>query len=141
MFAVRKAVKKDFPRIHALDVVCEGVRLADGEHTWREWIAHAEVWVAERGRKLLGAVVLFPTKRGDWHLHKIFVRPRYRHRGIGSALLAKALPALRGKRIFLTVYPGFPGAVHLYKKFGFRIKRLERGYYRKSEPRYVMERA
>jgi len=58
---VRRAVKGDFTRIRALDVLCDGIRIADGEHTWREWIEHCCVWVAEEGRRLVGAAVFFPT--------------------------------------------------------------------------------
>jgi ribosomal protein S18 acetylase RimI-like enzyme len=54
--------------------------------------------------------------------------PQFRHQGIGTRLMARALDAARGfgfARVELTVYRSNENAIALYRKAGFVIKAVE----------------
>lgn len=112
--------------------------IPDGEHTWRMWCEHCIVPVARRGERIVGAAVLFAGEKDIDVLHKIFVAPSMRGHGIGSRLM-KACLRRATRPVVLTVNPANGGAIAVYEKFGFRRKRLVKGFYRDWEDRYVME--
>ncbi|MBS7648702.1 ribosomal protein S18-alanine N-acetyltransferase [Candidatus Bathyarchaeota archaeon] len=80
------------------------------------------------------------TKRG--HVISIAVLPNYRRRGIGEALLKEALQAMVNyygvKECYLEVRISNAPAISLYKKIGFKIERVIRGYYADGESAYLM---
>ncbi len=97
-------------RAGARDFVPENT---DGEHQWRNLIAHGKVLKAEADGTVVGVASLAST----FHfIHKLFVRPGYRGPGVGRLLLER-LPRTR---------------------LGFRRYRFVRGYYRRGEDRYIM---
>ena len=102
------------------------------------WCEHSIVPVARQGDKIVGAAVLFAGEKDVDVLHKIFVTPSLRGCGIGSRLM-KACLRRATRPIILTVNPGNAGAITVYEKFGFRRKRLAKGFYRDWEHRYVMQ--
>lgn len=66
------------------------------------------------------------SKRGrasSMYLHTVFVKALYRRKGIGTALVKKALSTARHSSysLFLTVNPLNSSAVHLYESLGFSI--------------------
>lgn len=79
-------------------------------------------------------------KRG--HVISIAVLPEYRRRGIGEALLREALKAMVEyygvKECYLEVRVSNTPAINLYKKIGFEIGRIIRGYYADGEDAYLM---
>jgi len=143
---VEVAEPGDFLRIAALDSVAWGDQtfIVDGEHTWRIWCEYATVLVARAAdanaddpRAVVGALLMFPTNGQLLILHKIMVDARYRGRGLGKALMHAALERA-ALPVMLTVDPANAPAVELYKKQGFTIRELVKGYYRSGEDRYVM---
>ncbi|MCS7120643.1 MAG: ribosomal protein S18-alanine N-acetyltransferase [Nitrososphaerota archaeon] len=80
------------------------------------------------------------TKKG--HIISIAVLPAYRRRGIGQALIKEALRAMiqyyKAKSCYLEVRVTNTSAVNLYKKMGFEIERVIRGYYSDGEDAYIM---
>ncbi|MEM2522106.1 MAG: ribosomal protein S18-alanine N-acetyltransferase [Candidatus Bathyarchaeia archaeon] len=80
-------------------------------------------------------------KRG--HVVSIAVMPQHRGKGIGEALVKKAMEGMRlynAKQCFLEVRVTNTPAINLYKKLGFKIVRIIRGYYSDGEDAYLMSR-
>ncbi|MEM1767369.1 MAG: ribosomal protein S18-alanine N-acetyltransferase [Candidatus Bathyarchaeia archaeon] len=77
------------------------------------------------------------------HIVSIAVLPGYRRKGIGQALIGKAIEGMRkynAKQCFLEVRVSNTPAISLYKKMGFEISRVIRGYYADGEDAYLMVR-
>ena len=80
------------------------------------------------------------VKKG--HIVSVAVVPQYRRKGIGEALVTKAMENMRlykAKQCFLEVRVTNTAAVDLYKKLGFDVSRTFRSYYADGEDAYVME--
>lgn len=83
----------------------------------------------------------FLTRRG--HIVSIAVLPENRSKGVASSLLEKALEGFRVYKvseIFLEVRESNKIAINLYQKFGFKISRHVKGYYKDGETSCVMTR-
>ena len=77
------------------------------------------------------------------HVVSIAVLPEHQRRGIGSALMLKAMenmPRYNAKKCFLEVRVTNEPAIKMYKNLGFQIKRRIRGYYMDGEDAYLMEK-
>lgn len=75
------------------------------------------------------------------HVVSVAVLPDYRRKGVGEALVVKAMENMRlykAKQCFLEVRTTNVAAVGLYKKLGFETTRTIRGYYADGEDAYVM---
>lgn len=76
------------------------------------------------------------------HIVSVAVMPEYRRKGIGEALVVKAMESMqlyKAKKCFLEVRITNTAAVDLYKKLGFEVSRTAGGYYADGEGAYVME--
>jgi len=79
------------------------------------------------------------VKKG--HIVSIAVLPAYRRKGVGEALVKKAIEGMRfynAKQCFLEVRVTNTPAINLYKKLGFEVTRTVNGYYSDGENAYVM---
>lgn len=77
------------------------------------------------------------------HIVSVAVLPPYRRKGVGTALITKAMNGMRlhnAKQCFLEVRMTNTEAVSLYKKLGFDVTRTIHGYYADGEDAYVMSR-
>ena len=110
--------------------------------------------VAEAEKKLIGYIMcriessfsglsLRPfsiMKKG--HVISIAVLPEYRQKGVGTALLERALQAMSNhygaKSCYLEVRISNTSAINLYKKSGFEIERTIKEYYSDGEPAHIM---
>ncbi len=75
------------------------------------------------------------------HIVSVAVLPPYRRKGIGEALVAKAMDGMQvynAKQCFLEVRMTNEPAVNLYKKLGFEVTRTIHGYYADGEGAYLM---
>jgi len=80
-------------------------------------------------------------KRG--HVISIAVLPQYRNKGVGYALIRRALQAMthyKAKECYLEVRVSNLPAINLYKKLGFEITKTIKGYYADGENAYMMTR-
>jgi ribosomal-protein-alanine N-acetyltransferase len=82
---------------------------------------------------IAGYALVFTAKNKDWaRLYALGVDRDYQRRGIGRALLEKAIErakTLKKKRIFLEVRIDNSAAIALYNGFGFRQIRVIKAYY------------
>ena len=77
------------------------------------------------------------------HIVSVAVLPPYRRKGIGNALVTKAMDGMRlynAKQCFLEVRTTNEAAINLYKKLGFDVTRTIHGYYADGEDAHVMSR-
>lgn len=77
------------------------------------------------------------------HIVSVAVLPPHRGKGIGKALIIKAMENMQlynAKQCFLEVRATNTTAINLYKKLGFQITRTIRSYYADGEAAYVMTR-
>lgn len=75
------------------------------------------------------------------HIVSVAVLPQYRHKGIGQALVTKAMKNMRfykAELCFLEVRTTNTRAINLYKKLEFQVSRTTKGYYADGEDAYVM---
>jgi ribosomal-protein-alanine N-acetyltransferase len=97
--------------------------------------------VAEYNGRVIGYVMAYLRPDLEGHIMSIAVDPKYRGKGVGSALLSEVIERLaaRGaKWIGLEVRVSNQNAINLYERFGFkRIKRVI-GYYSDGEDAYYM---
>ena len=95
---------------------------------------------AEPGAAVVG-YVCFWLFLAEMHLLNIAVDPVSRQRGIGAALLARALDFARErgvKMVFLEARRGNRAAQSLYRRFGFREMGVRPRYYEDGEDAIVM---
>ncbi|MDA0710669.1 MAG: GNAT family N-acetyltransferase [bacterium] len=144
---IRKAETRDFIPIAALDREAwkenrNSQFIPDGEHVWRLWMEHALVYCAENDGQIVGAILAFPSIKGIYCIHKVFVSSACRGTGIGSELFSVLLNEIDKKQAeaFLTVDPDNSAAISLYSKWGFTDQLHVKGYYREEEDRLVLTR-
>jgi len=81
------------------------------------------------------------VKKG--HVVSVAVIPEHRRKGIGEALVAKAMEGMRlygAKQCYLEVRVTNEEAISLYKKLGFEVTRTIHGYYADGEDSFVMSK-
>ena len=86
--------------------------------------ARGQIWLAERGERLLGctAIALRDGNRGQ--LRWVLVDPSARGRGIGKQLVNSAMDYCRAEgceSVFLETTDGLPESQTLYEKLGFAV--------------------
>jgi ribosomal protein S18 acetylase RimI-like enzyme len=89
--------------------------------------------------EIVGGIIAMPTREGLVYINSLFVHPRMRRRGIGSALLETVLK-LHVSGFILDVKSNKCVLVKMYQKYGFKIARNERNYYLDGSSRFVMEK-
>jgi ribosomal-protein-alanine N-acetyltransferase len=75
------------------------------------------------------------------HIVSVAVMPDHRRKGVGEALVTKAMDGMRvygAKQCYLEVRVTNEEAVHLYKKLRLEVTRTIHGYYADGEDAYVM---
>lgn len=90
----------------------------------------------------LAGYIITCIEGGEAHVISIAVSPRWRRRGIASALLCTALMLLaegRVSRVFLEVRASNTPAISLYRKAGMRIVETMKAYYGDGEDGYRLE--
>lgn len=92
----------------------------------------ARLFVAESEGGVLGFAV-FQLAAGEASLYALNVDPAARRKGVGAALLAGALKALKAEgagQCFLEVRAANAPALALYRRLGFASAGVRRGFYR-----------
>ena len=96
---------------------------------------HSRSWVVEKDEKIVGyAIGWFIAD--EFHLNNIAVDRRARRHGIASFMLERMLQIAReaGVRIIrLEVRRSNTPAIHLYKKYGFKVEGVRKNYYQREQ--------
>lgn len=94
----------------------------------------------EYGRSLVGE--RFIVKKG--HVISLAVLPEARRRGIGTALMKRAMEAMKNvykvSEYYLEVRKSNTPAISLYRKLGFKTVNIIPRYYHNGEDAYLMAR-
>ncbi len=152
-YTLRKFTPKDLERVMHINRVCLPENY--GDYFFMDlYNRFPETFiVAEENGEIVGYVMCrielglsnfgFSGFIKKGHIVSIAVMPEHRRRGIGGALVTKALEGMRlynAKQAFLEVRISNMPAISLYKKLGFRVTRTIQGYYSDGEDAYVMNR-
>jgi ribosomal protein S18 acetylase RimI-like enzyme len=131
---VRRATVDDLPALVAL----ERATFSLDRMSERQWRRHldsmsAEVLVAVRERRLIGAAIVFYRRGLDIaRLYSIAVAAGARGSGTGAILLAAVEQAARrrgSRRLRLEVRADNAAARRLYERAGYRLFGMHRAYY------------
>lgn len=129
---LRPAEEKDLPQILAIEKASFPTPWQTVHFYVELYKDYAHLWVAELEGQVVG-YICFWIIAGEAHLANIAVHPSFRRRGIGSKLLGACLRFLKEKRvsrILLEVRASNRPAQRFYRKFGFKVDGIRRGYYR-----------
>jgi len=97
--------------------------------------------VAEKEGELIGYVVGVVKKWGEGHVISLAVHPKYRRKGVATALMRELLKrfAEKGaKAARLEVRVSNEAAIKLYEKLNFRKVGVVKNYYPDGEDAYLM---
>lgn len=95
--------------------------------------------IAENNNKVIGALTCGGGSiKADFHRTElgVYVAKSWRDKGVGSALMARAIewaqtsPVIQ--RVELEVFAANDRAIHVYEKFGFEREGVKRGLYRRG---------
>jgi len=96
---------------------------------------------AEQDNQMVGFVAGDPRPNEGWGwVATIAVDPRYKRRGIGTALLHECEKQLGVPRVRLTVRLSNQIAISMYEKEGYGSIDLWKGYYNDGEDAILMEK-
>jgi ribosomal-protein-alanine N-acetyltransferase len=106
------------------------------ESTFRGEIQHRPisyplVVVHSTLNRVIGYIIYWQIGE-EVQVSNIAVHPDFRRLGIGEQVLRQVIEEIKfrgGKLITLEVRPSNTGALHLYKKLGFRMISVRKGYY------------
>lgn len=126
------------PMAAADTAACAAIAAADAE-PWTEsqllselQSPAARLFTAEGEGDVLGFAV-FQLAAGEASLYALNVDPAARRKGVGAALLAGALAALKAEgadQCFLEVRAANAPAIAFYRRLGFAAAGVRRGFYR-----------
>jgi ribosomal protein S18 acetylase RimI-like enzyme len=90
----------------------------------RKYLARGELWLAEDGTRVLGAMVLLAKRTDAWEIMNLAVAADAQRQGIGTRLLRKARQVAKARgahRLEVGTGNSSLGPLAFYQRFGFRI--------------------
>ena len=118
----------DYPReVGALFSEYTGMLIA-GDSSFREYLAMkyglpwGRLYLARCGEEWAGCIGMRKMDGQNCEMKRLYVRPRFRGRRIGEALVRRIIADARGigyAHMLLDTLPFLGSAVHLYQKYGF----------------------
>lgn len=127
---MRRMLRLDLPEVHAIESEAY-------EFGWTRGIFHDcmtaghECWLLERGGEIVAYAVLAAWAE-EAHLLNICVAPAWQGTGCAQRLLRRMLEVARwhdAARVLLEVRPSNAPALHIYRRFGFRVIGTRPRYY------------
>lgn len=82
-------------------------------------------WLAYAGQTLAGYAAVQPKENGVWFIDKLYIDAARHRLGLGSALLAHIIAAVRPRALTLRVNRRNVKAINFYFKHGFAIEGLD----------------
>jgi ribosomal-protein-alanine N-acetyltransferase len=129
---IRAMMLEDVPRVHEIDTL--SFSLPWPERSFIFELTRNPVsrnWVVESDGCILAMLVLWLIV-DEAHIATLATHPDFRRQGIGERLMIAALVSARNEgatRAFLEVRAGNTSALAMYKKYGFDVAGIRRGYY------------
>ena len=130
---IRQAVPEDAEDIFEIEQICfpdpwslDSIRYELEENPRAFYV------VASYNSKVVGYAGLWWVV-DEGHITNVAVRPGYRNRKIGEGIIRTLIEYTTGKGILhhtLEVRRSNEPAINLYKKFGFELEGVRKGYYR-----------
>ncbi|MEM2147928.1 MAG: ribosomal protein S18-alanine N-acetyltransferase [Candidatus Bathyarchaeia archaeon] len=152
-FTLRKFTPKDLERVMYINRVCLPENYGDYFFLDLHNRFPETFIVAEENGEIVGYVMCrievglsnfgFSGFIKKGHVVSIAVMPEHRRKGIGKALVTRAMEGMRlynAKQCFLEVRLTNTPAISLYEKLGFKVTKTIHGYYSDGEDAYVMSR-
>ncbi len=130
---IRRASSSDIPAILAIERASDTAAHwteEEYERVWTDSSVSRRVFAAEEN-EVIGFLVARAVA-GEWELENVAVKPEFRRRGVGRALLEKLLESARagaGSRVLLEVRESNSAARKLYEMCGLRESGRRRSYY------------
>ena len=93
----------------------------------RKYLPRGEMWLAQEGPRVVGAMILMETRAHVWEIMNLAVVADMQRQGVGTRLLRKARTLARQRRAHrLEVGTGNSslGPLAFYQRFGFRISSI-----------------
>lgn len=112
------------------------------EEVIAEYIHLSARFVARLQSKIVGALLLLPTRPRTMEIMNISVYEEYQNKGIGRRLIRAAIEYAKEMNVkVLEIGTGNPGLAQmmLYQKCGFRIVGVEPDYFRKNHDEKIFE--
>lgn len=138
---IYKATSNNINDIFELERTCFSSPLSEHELNLLLKSEFFEILVFESDGNFCGHCVAY-TVLGETEITSFAISPLYRRKNYGFLFLTKVIDILKKRKvniIFLEVRVSNVYALNLYKKIGFRIDRVRRGFYEKpQEDAYAM---
>lgn len=129
---IRKAVPRDAEDICEIEEICfPDPWSMDSVRYELEQNEMAYYLVAEEAGRVVGYVGLWRIL-DEGHITNVAVHPEYRGRGIAEGIIRSMLEHTAGECILhhtLEVRRDNQPAINLYRKFGFEVEGVRKGYY------------
>ena len=139
---IRRMALADVPAVHQIDVL--SFTLPWPERSFLFELTENQVsrgWVAEVDGRIAAMLMIWFIV-DEAHIATIAVHPDFRRQGIGEQILLHALRAAHNEgaqRAFLEVRAGNTAAQTMYKKYGFEMVGVRKGYYKdNNEDAFLM---
>jgi ribosomal protein S18 acetylase RimI-like enzyme len=125
------------------DIAYDLLLLSDpSEDVINEYLGKSVKFIATFEKRIIGCLLLLPTRPRTMEIMNISVYEEYQNRGIGKKLIIKAIDYAKtnGTKV-LEIGTGNPGIIQmmLYQKCGFRIVGVELDYFRKNHNERIYE--
>jgi len=89
----------------------------------------------------LDGIICVEVYDENYVLSNFFVNKTFQHQGLGQYLFRFILGKFNDKKIILYVYTDNDPAIHIYKKYGFKITGMDNGRGVNPEsPHYIMQK-
>ena len=120
----------DLPKVYALESQCQ-------LYPWPPWIfrrqlrTRASCWVLELDDEIIGFGIVVIVKHMA-HIMNMCVAPGYRRLGLGRCIMLQLLNVAKhqhARYAWLEVRRSNQAAILLYRKLGFRQKKIRKHYY------------
>jgi ribosomal-protein-alanine N-acetyltransferase len=87
----------------------------------------------------LAGYILWLNRKKYFRLYSLAISKKFQNQGLAKRLLDYSFEHLKEKSFSLEVKVSNTGAIKLYEKFGFKIKKVLENYY-ENEDGYLMEK-
>jgi ribosomal protein S18 acetylase RimI-like enzyme len=112
------------------------------EETVNEYLAAGTCFLAVAGDRIVGVLVITPTRPRMMEIMNVAVHPELQNRGIAKQLIRHAIGFAKASGCrMLEIGTGNPGVIQLllYQKCGFRITGIDFDFFRRHLPERIYE--